>query len=466
MSLNNQEITLFTEEFQKLLPVKIEKLYVPQENILLLTIYKKDMKKHLLIEVGNNYSGLYFIKERLKQNLIANIQSRFRNLLLNGLITDVEQINDDRILKLTIQKSKKEIILILELTGRHGNIFITQNDIIEAILILNKKDKKRDLSLYSKYEYPQKISSQIMYGQHSISALNLGGNFLDYLENEYAQKIKELKKSEIENQIKSQINRKIKKLKNKKKNLLKDLDKLNSYKNYKNIGELLKANLYQIKRGMETIKVTDYYDENMPMIEIKLLSSKTPIENMEFYFKKHEKYKRGVSFIEKELKKIKSSILDFQKSLENIENTENIKPKQIKNNKKTQEIHIPYKTYLSSSGFKILVGKKSIDNDYLTFKIASGNDMWLHVLSYSGSHVIIKKNNKRDILDINTIYEAAHLAILNSKAPNNDSVEVCYTFRKYVKKPPKSKPGAVIYTQEKRLYLQLDKKVVDNLKLV
>lgn len=470
MSLNNKELALFTKEFKELLPIKIEKLYIPEENILLLTIYKKELKKHLLIEVGNNYSGLYFIKERPKQNLIANIQSKFRNLLLNGLITDIEQINNDRILKLTIKKSENQINLILELTGRHGNIFITQENIIEALLLLNKKDKKRDLSLYSKYQYPQ-----IPSGQHSISANNLKGTFLDYLENEYAQKIKELKSSEIENQIKSQINRKIKKLKNKKKNLLKDLDKLNSYKNYKNIGELLKANLYQIKRGMKAIEVTDYYNENMPTIEIKLESSKTPIENMEFYFKKHEKYKRGVSFIKKELKKIENSLLELEYEQgdtlsSKLQDNASLYPyneaRKAQKIKKTKETHIPYKTYLSSSGFKILVGKKSIDNDYLTFKVASGNDIWLHVLSYSGSHVIIKKNNKKDTIDINTIYEAAHLAILNSKAPSNDSVEVCYTFRKFVKKPPKSKPGAVIYTQEKRLYLQLNKKVVDNLKFI
>jgi len=55
------------------------------------------------------------------------------------------------------------------------------------------------------------------------------------------------------------------------------------------------------------------------------------------------------------------------------------------------------------------------------------------------------------------------LAILNSKAPNDDSVEVCYTFRKHVKKPPKSKPGAVIYTMEKRLYLKLDKNLINKL---
>jgi len=458
MSLNNQELTLFAKEFKQLLPLKIEKLYIPEENILLLTLYKKDFKKHLFIEVASNYSGLYFVKERPKQNLPANIQSRFRNLLLNGLITDIEQINNDRILNLTIGNYN----LILELTGRHGNIFILKNNNIEGVLLLNKKDKKRKLSLYSQYEYPVILNDTSTETKEQIQKTPTT-SFLDYLENEYSQNIINLKKKQIEEQIKNQINRKIKKLKNKKKNLLKDLEKLNSYKDYKNYGELLKANLYQLKRGMENIKIVNYYSDDMSEIEIKLNKTQTPIQNMEFYFKKHEKYKRGVTFIEKELKKIEHSIYKTENTPQNTDNIEKI---QDKKKKKIQNTHTPYKTYLSTKGFKILVGKGSTDNDYLTFKIASGNDIWLHVLSYSGSHVVIKKNNKKDIIDINTIYEAAHLAILNSKAPKNDSIEVCYTFRKFVKKPPKSKPGAVIYTQEKRLYLQLNQEVVNNLKFI
>jgi predicted ribosome quality control (RQC) complex YloA/Tae2 family protein len=215
---------------------------------------------------------------------------------------------------------------------------------------------------------------------------------------------------------------------------------------------------------MSSILVTDYYSEKMEEIEVKLDKPKTPIENMEYYFKKYEKFKRGVLFIEKELKKIEIEIekLSTQPVILIGEQV----PLSLNNNRKKNDVHTQYKTYLGSNGFKILVGKGSVDNDYLTFKVASGNDIWLHVLSYSGSHVVIKKNNKKDIIDINTIYEAAHLAVLNSKAPNNDSVEVCYTYRKFVKKPPKSNPGAVIYTQEKRVYIKLDKNITDNLKSV
>jgi len=112
MSLNNKELALFTNEFKELLPLKIEKLYIPEKNILILTLYKSGFKKHLMIEVGSDYSALYFVKERPIQNLVANIQSRFRDLLLNGILKDICQINNDRVLELIIENKKGEIFFI------------------------------------------------------------------------------------------------------------------------------------------------------------------------------------------------------------------------------------------------------------------------------------------------------------------------------------------------------------------
>ncbi len=469
MSLNSIELSLFTKEFKELLPLRIEKLYIPEENIVILTLYKQNFKKMLLIEVGSNYSGLYFIKERPKQRLKASIQNKFRNLLTSAIITNILQVNEDRVLELTVKLRDKYKKVILELTGRHGNIFIVEEN-IEAML-LNKKDIKRDLTLYGKYSHP--ITSGAL-NKKSMSSDFLNDSdfnnrsFLEWLEIIYAKKIIEIKEENLKSSFISKIDKKIKKLKRKRKRLVKDLEKLKSYENNKRVGELLKANLYLLKRGAKSISVIDYYDPNMKKVEIILDKTKTPIQNMEYYFKKYDKFKRGVKFIKIESEKVEKEILLLEKKRENDiinEEIELLRDKNSKNNRKiVDKKHSPYKIYQSSNKkYRILVGKGSIDNDYLTFKVASGNDIWLHVISYSGSHVVIKRENKKDKIDINTIMEGAHLAILNSKAPNDDNVEVCYTFRKFVKKPPKSKPGAVIYSQEKRVYLKLDRKVIEKL---
>ena len=53
-----------------------------------------------------------------------------------------------------------------------------------------------------------------------------------------------------------------------------------------------------------------------------------------------------------------------------------------------------YQAFITSDGMKILVGNKDRDNDYLTFKVASAQDFWLHVADNSGEHVIVRNENK------------------------------------------------------------------------
>jgi Domain of unknown function (DUF814). len=89
-------------------------------------------------------------------------------------------------------------------------------------------------------------------------------------------------------------------------------------------------------------------------------------------------------------------------------------------------------------------------------KFADINDMWLHTKNIPGSHVIIKSKGTK--IPDSTILEAAKLAALHSKAKNSSNVPVDYTLRKYVKKPSGSKPGFVIYTNQKTLYVTPDDK--------
>ena len=61
-----------------------------------------------------------------------------------------------------------------------------------------------------------------------------------------------------------------------------------------------------------------------------------------------------------------------------------------------------YKAFISSDGMEILVGNKDRDNDYLTFKVSSPQDFWLHVADNSGAHVIVRNENKVKRLPKNT----------------------------------------------------------------
>ena len=124
----------------------------------------------------------------------------------------------------------------------------------------------------------------------------------------------------------------------------------------------------------------------------------------------------------------------------------------VQKGKKPRQTTLPPLEFESSDGFKILVGRNNRQNDKLTLKTASKNDMWLHTKDIHGSHVIVVSDGK-EISDT-AIYEAARLAAHHSKARNSSQVPVDCTLVRYVSKPNGSKPGMVIYVNNKTLYVK------------
>lgn len=98
-----------------------------------------------------------------------------------------------------------------------------------------------------------------------------------------------------------------------------------------------------------------------------------------------------------------------------------------------------------------MLGKNNKQNDSLT-KSASSNDMWFHTQDIHGSHVILKTNGK--MVDDDTIYQCARIAARSSKAKHSSNIPVDYCYAKYVKKPSGSKPGMVVYTNYKTIFVK------------
>ena len=110
----------------------------------------------------------------------------------------------------------------------------------------------------------------------------------------------------------------------------------------------------------------------------------------------------------------------------------------------------PFK-FFSPDGTEILIGKNNSQNDRLTFKIADPNDVWLHTKDITGSHVIIRCGKVEP--NEETLLFAAELAVKFSKAAGSSKVPVDYTLCKFVKKPSGAKPGFVIFTNQKTIYV-------------
>jgi predicted ribosome quality control (RQC) complex YloA/Tae2 family protein len=114
----------------------------------------------------------------------------------------------------------------------------------------------------------------------------------------------------------------------------------------------------------------------------------------------------------------------------------------------------PYRLFKSGRGLPILVGRGADRNDELTFQWAHGNDLWLHARDVPGAHVVVPLNGRA--VDEETLVDAATLAAHHSNARAEAQVDVSYTLRKHVRKPPRTKPGLVNLSEAKTLRVRME----------
>lgn len=259
------------------------------------------------------------------------------------------------------------------------------------------------------------------------------------------------------------------------KKLRKTLQEAENAEYFRLCGELLTANLYRVKKGMKEITVENYYDDSGNVITIPLDPKKSPSENSQWYFSKYQKAKNALVAVQKQMEKTVEEIKYFETLQQQIESASPedieeireelieegyLRERQRKNNKRRKQEKPKLDRYVSSDGTEILVGKNNTQNDYLTNKLASRDEWWLHVKDIPGSHVVIRSNNPSE----QTLLEAAMLAAYFSKARDSSSVPVDYTRVRYVKKPAGAKPGFVIYERQQTIYVTPDKDTILKLK--
>ena len=256
-----------------------------------------------------------------------------------------------------------------------------------------------------------------------------------------------------------------------------ELENAGRMEEYRLMGELLNANLWQLHRGQEAATVQNFYDENGAEITIPMDKQLTPAQNAQLYFKKYQKARsaRDTAAQQKEktlaeLSVLESALLDVGKCVGESELNEirgelqrmgyiraTMNRRQMKQLPPSKPYH-----YRSADGIDIYVGKNSLQNDRLTGS-ARGGEMWLHAKDMPGSHVIIRTE---DAVPETTLKQAAQLAAWYSKGQRSSSVPVDYTLRKFVKKPGGATPGFVHYTNQKTAFMTVSESDIRAIELV
>ncbi|MGL5615577.1 MAG: Rqc2 family fibronectin-binding protein [Sarcina sp.] len=407
-------------------------VYPPATTKLNLDDFSKDSIKEIISSDDFEFNEGFYSKtftgvgKYLSKDLFMNFNNKYKEFTLDNIFNFSIEVKDN------IFENKKHLLFL-------------KND--------------RIVDFYFKDLLPFEGFEKESYESHS-----------ELLDNFYSKKDKQDrlhgKSVDLQKLINTNIDRCLKKIKILNNTLADCLKK----DDYQIKGELLTSYIYTVKKGDTKVQLLNYYNtEEEEYVEVSLDVNKTPSENIQKYFKKYNKLKTAEKEAEKQLA-IANEELNYLNSVatnlskvDNYEDIDEIKKELIessyikfrKSNKKKKEKVSKPMHFISSDGTDIYVGKNNIQNDYLTLKFAENNYTWLHTKEIPGSHVIIASYNVSD----ETLLEAATLAAFYSKGSESTKVPVDYTLVKNVKKPSGAKPGMVIYTTNKTLFIDPPKEL-------
>ena len=260
--------------------------------------------------------------------------------------------------------------------------------------------------------------------------------------------------------------------------------------NLRECGDIIMANLHQMKKGQKELLASDFYSPDGSTRKIVLDHLKTPQQNAAKYYKRYTKAKTAEKFLLEQIKHGENeldyleSVLDAMSYAEGETDIQDIryelmsagylKAKKIqstgvgKNRKagaqkrKAKSAESAPMKFISSTGMQIFAGKNNLQNDRLTLRTANKSDMWLHAQKIHGSHVVISCADSTP--DDATLFEAASIAAYYSSARASSNVPIDYALVRYVKKPSGGHPGMVIYTNYKTITVTPDEELVNRLR--
>ncbi len=450
--------------------------YISPENIKLNILDFYDLQ--------NFYDKLEILKLNYAANeSIANIISNNFNGISNSFLNyHLKNLNVDTYSYENIKKIHSYIFDII------SKIEIDSNELTFTNILCEKTNITKKIKSEYILDYDSNTNSTSSGFEDSLNTFKLNYILDDlYYEKESKEEFRNYRDS-ILRMILDVLKKYTKRLENIN-DKLKTCDNMNIYKLY---GELLTANLYKFakndtnKNNLKEITLENYYDNNST-VSIKLDPKYSISQNTKNYFKKYNKLKNTLEIVGQqkidtinELEYIQSiiyslenssSLTDITEIYEEIsehivfkENTKkysnnlsnkntrknaNSKKSKLTKNKKVSFNPIKY----DIQGYTLLVGRNNKENDYLTLKYANSKDLWLHTKDIPGSHCILILSDKNIYPSDEIIYKCAQIATEHSKAKNssNTPVDICEV--KYIKKPNKAKPGMVIYTNNKTIYV-------------
>jgi len=357
--------------------------------------------------------------------------SILRRALRGGRVLDATMLAEDRILALDFEVGGEPKRLVLEAISSHPNLLLLKaNGEVERVLD-GEVAKRRGNPIGATYQLPPapKFRDEESLLPSDLNDGPFAANLhLDRLVREEVTSAREQVDEKSRERVLDRIRRALRKVDE-------DDKKLPDAAALRKQGELLLENFPALTQGMKKFR------------GVPLDPRLQPNENVDRIFQQARKAERARPALA-------ARRSELQAVLARVEAGDAVPEAVIPGRRKGKEPpRRPYRVFLSCSGDRILVGKGGRDNDETTLKVAGPNDIFLHVRGTPGAHVIVPVR-KGQVIDEQTLLDAAHLALHYSKMKRAEKADITWTPRRNVKKPKGAKAGLVSVSREKVLHLR------------
>ncbi|HVG28161.1 MAG TPA: NFACT family protein [Pyrinomonadaceae bacterium] len=448
----------------------------------------------LFVSVDPSMPRLYLSSQKLreleKQSLPpSNFVLTLRKRLAGAPLRSVAKDEGERVVRFAFETwdeagAAGESTLVAQLTGRSSNLLLLDEGghIVDAL----RPPRGAGQEIGEAYQPPPRSSAERAPDEHAggsspdeAAATIPRGSFPTLsaaLEANYLRLGDARDFDARVSSLRARLRQEIERRRKLERNLEKDSLAHGDAEEHRRAGDLLLANLSTAERAGSRVRLTDYFAEGAPTVELEIDENATLQEEAARRFARYSRAKRAAQEITRRREELRAELSALEARREELERAsaerdagalaafESKQPKAKgaghggtaqgvashdgAREKKTKkrgdgESSARVRRYRSSDGYEILVGRAARDNDELTFRVARSHDLWLHAADYPGSHVVVRARGRDDEVPHRTLVEAAQLAAHFSQAKRDAKVAVHHTRRKFVSKMKGAAPGLV-----------------------
>jgi predicted ribosome quality control (RQC) complex YloA/Tae2 family protein len=478
-SLNWKEIDLVLSELD-LAGCLVQEVRQPAHDRIVLDLYRSragapsaaSARLSLLVCLSSRYPRLHALAEQLPNPPKPPRFAMFlRAHVKGGRIEAARQVASDRVVRVDLVRGDERKTLWIRLWSSAANIIATDADglILDAFY---RRPKRGEIS-GGRYTGPVpagRAAGAVRTGadrEYTIRDLPGDGTFNDRLERHYRGLESSSDREALTAEADAALAMRESKLAATLAKLERRLAEYENVERYRELGDLVTSSLHRVTKGDRWLRTEDWFHGNAA-IEIELDPALAPSQNAEVYYERHRKARDGLERVQDDIAGLRRSLAEVEAerarlaASPDLETIRQARRAAIRPHAPAAGPDVPGLVF-ASPPFRILVGRSAKENDELLRRHVRGNDWWFHCRDYPGAYVFVKVPAGKSP-PLETMLDAASLALHFSRAKASGAGDVYYTQVKHLRRARNGPKGLVLPTQEKNLHVKLDAARIERLK--